>query len=157
MGKVLKNMFKVIGYMLLTSVLAVFYSLKYVLCGKSIIGRIAILGMYSGLIASLIYFPIVFKIVLVGMALLDLILAISTIKNENMGSDEAGNEKKMYEQYQNNRGYKNPFFDGMSFEEAKKEYRKLMNKYHSDNIDGSLEMTLKIAEAYSNYCTARGR
>ena len=157
MGKILKNMFKVIGYMLLTSVLAVFYSLKYILCGKSIIRRVAILGMYSGLIASSIYFPIVFKIVLVGMSLLDLILAISMIKNKNMSSDEAGNEKKTYEQYQNNRGYKNPFFDGMSFEEAKKEYRKLMKKYHPDNIDGSLEMTQKIAEAYSNYCTACGR
>ena len=38
MRKVLGNVIKVIVYMLLTAVLALFYSLKYILCGKSILG-----------------------------------------------------------------------------------------------------------------------
>ena len=146
-----------IGFMLFALVIAVFYSLKYILCGKSIIGRITTRGMYSGMIASFAYFPIVFKIMLAGLLLFDLLLAFSMIRNEDKSADEKGNEKNTYEQYKNNRGCTNPYFDGMTFEEAKKEYRKLMKKYHPDNIDGSLEMTQKIAEAYSSYCTACGR
>lgn len=157
MRKVLGNVIKVIVYMLLTAVLALFYSLKYILCGKSILGRIVILGMYFGLVASFLYLPIVFEIIFAVLLLFDLLLSVSVIRNNSESEGKRENEKNTYEQYNNQKVYKNLFFDGMSFEEAKKEYRKLMKMYHPDNVDGSLEMTQKIAEAYSNYCTACGR
>jgi hypothetical protein len=43
------------------------------------------------------------------------------------------------------------FFDGMSREEAKQEYHRLMKLYHPDNKDGSLVMTQKIRSEYDKY------
>lgn len=47
---------------------------------------------------------------------------------------------------------KNPFFEGMTFEEAKKEYRRLLKKYHPDNVGGDAKKTQEIVAAYDDYC-----
>lgn len=89
--------------------------------------------------------------------LIDIIFSVLMMKSGNNSRDENDNGSNYENTYKTHKTYTNPFFEGMSFEEAKKEYRKLMKKYHPDNIDGSLEMTQKVAEAYSNYCSACGR
>ncbi len=43
------------------------------------------------------------------------------------------------------------YFFGKSPEEAKKEYRELLKKYHPDNPGGSVEKTTRITEAYEYY------
>lgn len=46
---------------------------------------------------------------------------------------------------------------GGRYEEAKKEYRRLMKQYHPDNAGGDLEMFQKISAAYNQYCATCGR
>jgi len=47
------------------------------------------------------------------------------------------------------------YFKGMSAEEAKKEYRRLMKKYHPDNVEGDTQATQMISNAYREYCLGR--
>ena len=42
-------------------------------------------------------------------------------------------------------------FSGLSIMEAKKLYRKLIRKYHPDNLDGNAEYTKKITTDYMAY------
>ena len=56
------------------------------------------------------------------------------------------------------RGMKRGLFDGMTMNEAKKEYRRLMKQVHPDNAGGGdPEMAKKISEAYNNYRKRVGR
>ena len=159
MKKIITGGFKFIGYLVISLILGLFYSIKYLITGKSILGRLAIISVYAGIVASFIYKPMIFKVIMIIILLLVAILSISLMyKSGNATNDGNDSNNTNYDNaYSSYKPYKNPFFDGMNFEEAKKEYRKLMKKYHPDNIDGSLEMTQKVAEAYSNYCSACGR
>lgn len=157
MRKLIVNGMKFVGYLVIGLILALIYSVKYIFTGRSLLGRFIILSFYSGVAVSLIYKPIVFNILVALILLIDIIFSVLMMKSGNDSSDENSNRSNYENAYKSYKTYKNPFFEGMSFEEAKKEYRKLMKKYHPDNIDGSLEMTQKVAEAYSNYCSACGR
>lgn len=157
MRKVIINGMKFVGYLVIGVILALIYSVKYIFTGRSMLGRFIILSFYSGTIVSLIYKPIAFNILVALALLIDIIFSVLMMKSGNNARDEKDNGSNYENTYKTHKTYTNPFFEGMSFEEAKKEYRKLMKKYHPDNIDGSLEMTQKVAEAYSNYCSACGR
>jgi len=157
MGKVIVNLLKFIGFFVFSLVLAVFCSFKYVFTGFSLLGRIAILGTYIGIAATFIYAPTIFFIIIGLFVFAAAVFAINMVKNpssDNCNNNESSNSN---DYKRTNKTTRNPFFDGMTFEEAKKEYRNLMKRYHPDNKDGSLEMTQKIAEAYSNFCTSCGR
>jgi len=152
MKKTAVKIFTFIFYFIFNVFLGIASSVKYIFIGHSIIGKILIIGMYLGAITSAIYNPIVLKI-MVGIAfLIDIWLAFGMLKcdtnDKSNEKENSSNESK----YGSSEECKNPFFDGMTLSEAKKEYRKLMKKYHPDNMGGSLEMTQKITESYSNYC-----
>lgn len=159
MKKMIKNAIKFVGFMIVCLLEGLYYSVKYVLIGSGIGGRMLILGTYLGIIASLIYKPILFKVIIGVILLIDVICSAYLVKNSGKYTNEDSKQNNSNYEYKQDtyKTYRNPFFDGMSLEEAKKEYRKLMKKYHPDNIDGSLEMTQKITEAYSKFCAASGR
>ena len=148
MEKALATILKFMGYFFFIIILGVIYSIKYVITGKSIISKMAILGIYAGLIASLIYNPMIFMIVAGIIVMVDILLSISMINNKGE------KDNKSFDNYKSYKKSANPLFDGMSLEEAKKEYRQLMKKYHPDNINGNLEMSQKIVKAYGDYCIA---
>jgi len=72
-------------------------------------------------------------------------------------SDDGNNKYSENRAYESGEKQEVPFFAGMSLEEAKKEYRRLMKLYHPDNVNGDAEMSKRISVAYSQYCAAYGR
>ena len=154
--RIFKDLLGVIAWLLIVPIVGAFQMIKYLIKGKSIIGKLVMLLFIAGIVCSFIFKPIVFKILMMLMVIADLFFATSMVKSWNETSSkeayEESNTSTQYERYTTI-----PFFDGMTVEEAKKEYRKLMKCYHPDNVGGSLEMTQRISEAYSKYCAVYGR
>lgn len=149
MKKLLKNILWTMFYIVFCPVYAVFESIKYIVTGKNIVGKIAIVASYAGVIALALIKPLVFWIVLGLIILLDFTAAIFMTKSGTSNkSNESGNGN---EEYHSEQGNKVSFFDGLTVEEAKKEYRKLMKMYHPDNSNGDEEMSKKISAAYDQY------
>lgn len=69
-------------------------------------------------------------------------------------TNESGNGN---DEYHSEHGCKISFFDGMTVEEAKNEYRKLMKRYHPDNYNGDEKMSKRVSVAYDQYRTLYGR
>lgn len=154
MKNVIKNILWTIFFTLFCPVYLIFASLKYVVLGKSIAGRLAVLVGYSGMVLLALFKPIAFLIVIGIIALCDLVVAIFMARSDTSKTNESRNDNA--EQH-SSRSYKIPFFDGMTIEEAKKEYRKLMKQYHPDNSNGDEEMSKKVSAAYAQFCAAHGR
>ena len=154
MKKKMTIILKFLCSLFFSPLLAIIYSIKYILTGTSHIGRAVLVGIYSGSIVAFIYKPIVFMIVLVAFFVFDVLFSVLLARDFEKNEQEGGNNSNTYQKYNS---YENRYFDGMTLDEAKKEYRKLMKKYHPDNIDGNLEMTQIITEAYSKYCVAYGK
>lgn len=152
MKKVIKNIFMTIFYFLFCFVNLIIVSLKYVVSGSFVLGKIAIASFYVGMTILAINRFTVFVCIVGLLSIGLLIFAIYMVKSDD------GNNK-----YSENRAYKScekqevPSFSGMSLEEAKKEYRRLMKLYHPDNENGDAEMSKKISVAYSQYCAAYGK
>jgi len=151
----IKNILWILFFVIFCPIYLVFSSLKYIVTGKNIIGKLAILSSYAGIVALAVLKPFAFWIVFGILALLDLVVALLMTKSgttNKTNESENGNSE-----YHSQSGCKIPFFDGMTVEEAKKEYRKLMKMYHPDNANGDEEMSKKVSAAYNQYRTAFGR
>lgn len=155
MKSLIKNILWTMFFMVFCPIYLVFESLKYVLLGKNIGGRLAIIASYMGIVLLVFFKPIAFGVVIGIIALCDLIAAILMAKAGTSKTSESS--KKESEEDHSSQGCKIPFFDGMTVEEAKKEYRKLMKQYHPDNINGDAEMSKRVSVAYSQFCAAYGR
>jgi len=155
MKKVIMNLFKVLFYFVFCAVLAVVESIKYVFTGKRILGKLGIIGLYAGYVLLALYKPVIFVVMLALLVLIDLLVVIYMTKS--MDSDTKGTSSEDSNGYRRYSRQKIPFFDGLSLEEAKKEYRRLMKQYHPDNAGGDLEMSQKISAAYNQYCATCGR
>lgn len=155
MRDLIKNVFGTVFFIIFCPIYLVFISLKHIVTGKGIIGKFAIIAGYTGIVALVFLKPIAFWIIMAIFAVCDIAIAIymtrceSTSKSENSESDDT--------EYHSTQGHKIPFFDGMTVEEAKREYRKLMKQYHPDNINGDAEMSKRVSAAYSQFCAVYGR
>lgn len=155
MKKIIKNILRTLYMIVFLLIYCIVASFKYIFTGKRILAKIAILMGYAGIAALGIWKPLGLWIVLGIIGLLDFVLAIimtKTIAADKTKDSENGNSEHCSEQ-----GCKIPFFDGMTVEEAKKEYHKLMKKYHPDNSNGDEEMTKKVSAAYQKYRSGYGR
>ncbi len=156
MKKMMKEILRIIGYFMFLLVLTVIESVKYIATGKSILGKLAIIAGYSGLIIAAIFTPVLFDILLGIVLAGELIFTLTFIKSGYSGKDSKDHQngrddEKYYRRYHNDELDQDCFFAGMTMEEAKREYRRLMKQYHPDNEGGSLEVTQKISTAYSQY------
>lgn len=87
---------------------------------------------------------------------------INNILKKNRGSVQGNSNnyrQESYEYYEepaeevqpSNTAVNRSFFAGLTPEEARKEYRRLLKVYHPDNNGGSTEMTLRINADYEQY------
>lgn len=150
--KAVIGILKVIGYFVLFFMLAIFESIKYLFHGKKIIGKVVIIACYLGLAASAKLNTNIFLAVIGIIAILDMIFSISSVSS----SDD---KKSRTQNNGNNSDYSNTktntrfsLFDGMTLEDAKREYRRLMKIYHPDNQNGDLSMSQRINNEYREYC-----
>ena len=155
MKKIVRDVFKIVFYFVFCGAMAVIESIKYIIVGSSIVGKLFLIASYSGMTALAIFKPTVFVVILCVLAFVDLAMAIYMVKNIDSTSENNNSNEK--EEYKSNYSQKIPFFDGMSVEEAKREYRKLMKQYHPDNANGDAEMAKQISAAYSQFCASYGR
>lgn len=156
MMKIVKRVAKALFYLIVCMILTVFESVKYVVLGGNLIGRSFIVAGYAGLVASAILKPQIFIGLLIIIGLAELLLAIFI-----SGNKETYNNNK-YSNYRNksnnfNEEQKVAFFDGMSVEDAKREYRRLMKQYHPDNNGGDGEMAQKVSAAFNQYKVIYGK
>jgi uncharacterized membrane protein len=147
----------------------------------SFIRRAATLLGIAGLIALLILKPLIFLILLAiffVVLFLVMLCVIIEVRKEEQEKEESRREfeKEYYRNngyYNQNRSYekssyerknsdntrtttnttKSSFFEGMTLDEAKKEFRRLIKIYHPDNKGGSLEMSQKITSEYERFRT----
>lgn len=154
MKRLLTTILKTIFYFVLCAVLAVFETIKYIFTGSNFVGRIMILGGYTGLATLAIMKPTIFMIILVLLAVCNLLESVYMVRH--IDAYEAG-DSRQERQFNSFASQKNLFFEGMSVEDAKKEYRKLMKQYHPDNANGDAEMSKKISAAYTQFCSVYGR
>lgn len=155
MKKIFSNVFKMVFYFIFCGIMAMIESIKYIFTGSSIWGKIFLLASYSGMISLAFLKPTVLVLMLCVLAVCDLAMSIYMVKNLDSTSTNDGGNKK--EEYKSNYNQRIPFFDGMSVEEAKREYRKLMKQYHPDNANNDAEMSKQISAAYSQFCSVYGR
>lgn len=136
-----------------TMALLIWYPLKesvtYILKGHSIVGRIFLSGVYGGLVLLAVFKPIGLYIILGIAAAIWIAVTIYVYRT-------SWNKEDFYRDWSGSRTDRaegrNPFFEGMNAEQAKKEYRQLMKKYHPDNPEGDLEMSQKVVAAYQRFC-----
>jgi predicted membrane protein len=147
----------------------------------SFIRRAATVLGIAGLIALLILKPLIFLILLAiffVVLFLVMLCVIIEVRKEEQEKEESRREfeKEYYRNngyYNQNRSYekssyerknsnnnrtatntaKTSFFEGMTMDEAKKEFRRLIKIYHPDNQGGSLEMSQKITSEYEKFRT----
>lgn len=142
-----KKLAKVLGYFIVITVLSLVASIKCIIKGESLAVRMVIALCHAGLISAAVFKPIVFFFLLVIILVAELAFSIYTIALEEKLDYSA--EDTENEEY----SVKGSFFAGMTLEDAKREYRRLMKQYHPDNQGGNLEMTKIISEAYREHCT----
>lgn len=155
MRGLIKNILGTLFLVIFCPIYLVFTSFKHIFKGKGFIGKLAIIAGYAGLIALAVFKPIIFWILMVIFSVCDIAAAIYMTRSESTSKGE--NSEKDNAEYRSTEGRKIPFFDGMTVEEAKKEYRKLMKQYHPDNVNGDAEMSKRVSAAYSQFCVAYGR
>ena len=149
MKRILDEILKIICYMLVLIWLLIKVSVMG-LIKAPIIVKILIGLAYVGLGAAYIYKrPLFF--VLAGVMLVVIFIASLYVINEFRDSGENCYSGCKYKT-------SIPFFDGLSKDAAKAEYRRLMKQYHPDNGKYSdLSKTQEIAMAYSQYLAQFGR
>lgn len=148
--KAVIGILKVIGYFVLFLTLAIFESIKYLFCGQKIIGKVAIIACYLGLAASALFNTNIFLAIIGIIAILDMIFSIHCASSSE-------NKKSRTQNNGDNNAYSNAntrytLFEGMTLEDAKREYRRLMKIYHPDNQNGDLSMSQRINNEYREYC-----
>lgn len=146
--------FQYLGSLLLNSVFSLLFfvvsSIRYVIVGEKLLLKSAILVGYTVMIWSGLRHPVLFA------SLLGFILAVAfffgclMVKHHDAAYEENG-QKSICDTG------KIPFFDGMTAEKAKKEYRRLMRKYHPDNSGGDVEMTQQVIAAYQRFQMVNGK
>ena len=155
MGKRIRRGIKLTGtfiqYFLIELVMIGYCSV----CGivsAPIIGKIGIVLIYAGIVLLAIFKRVFFWCVLGLVLIVATALALWMTKDNDDGrAYEKESAKKSVA-----KKVRNPFFEGMSIEEAKKEYKKLLKIYHPDNESGDLEKTQSVTIAYSQYCSELG-
>lgn len=155
MKKLINNLLWTLFFIAFCPIYLVFESLKYIVLGKNIVGKFVIVAGYAGIIALALFKSLALLIVLGKITVCDFVAAILMARYAE-ASKEKGSENSKAEHHFAQE-YKIPFFDGMTVEEAKKEYRKLMKLYHPDNSNGDEEMSKRVSAAYNQFCAAYGR
>gem|GEM_PF-2686897 len=183
--KAIGILIKIVAYMICAIVMLLKYSVEEIIFSTPI-KRTGIISLYVGAIALFIFRRWWFW-ALLGVFILGLLLCVVlVIIDECIPGEEQGyrtdeeqryhsDEERYYHSddesfhhsdegsYYNSRrgqtgGAAIPFFDGMTREAAKEEYRRLMKQYHPDNGQcGNLAMAQEIATAYSSYVARYGR
>ncbi len=149
MKKIITEGFMIIGYFIFSLCFGIYEAFKYLFMGTSWKIKIALLGSFICLIVLGIFNPTIFLILISIIGSIVFLFAVYLVKGN------VGDTSNKYE-YDNAKESKFLFFDGMTYAEAKKEYRRLMKKYHPDNENGDLEMSQKISTEYDQYCTMCG-
>lgn len=155
MGKRIRRGIKLTGtfiqYFLIELVMIGYCSVSGIVSAP-IMGKIGIVLIYAGIVMLAIFKSVLFWCVLGLVLIVATALALWMTKDNDDGrADEKGSAKKSVA-----KKVRNPFFEGMSIEEAKKVYKKLLKIYHPDNESGDLEKTQSVTIAYSQYCSEHG-
>ena len=150
MGKRIRRGIKLTGtfiqYFLIELVMIGYCSVSGIVSAP-IMGKIGIVLIYAGIVLLAIFKSVLGLVLIVATA-----LALWMTKDNDDGrAYEKESAKKSVA-----KKVRNPFFEGMSIEEAKKEYKKLLKIYHPDNESGDLEKTQAVIIAYSQYCSEHG-
>lgn len=149
MMKAVIGMMKVIGYFVLFLLLAILESIKYLFCGKNFIGRTVIASCYIVIAVSAVFNLNVLLAIIGIIVILDALFSIFTV----LSSKKSESRRKGYSgSHNSNYDTRLSFFDGMTIEDAKREYRRLMKIYHPDNQNGDLSMSQRINNEYREYC-----
>ncbi len=155
MKKSSKNISLTILFMIILPVYLVIKSLKYIVAGNNVVGKITIISIFTGIVLLALFKPFALWIGIGIIVLLDFIIAVHTIKagaTDQTKESENGNNK-----YHSAQECKISLFEGMTVKEALKVYYKLMKKYHPDNANGDEEMTKKVSVAFDEYSDLYGR
>jgi len=102
--------------------------------------KLLTIAVYLSIILSAIYSRIVFGVI-AGLILI--VSAYMALKLTFYDFSEKQKAQGLTE---------NPYFEGMSQKKAKKEYKKLMEKYDPEKESGNLEKLISVTSAYSQYC-----
>jgi hypothetical protein len=137
--KGLKLISEFVFYFLLICGMCIYYSVKYIAKGENKILRGGLILLYPGLAAAYIFLKPVIGVILIIFAAAVALAAIFTMSHVwekwPAGAADAKNE----------------FFEGMTLDDAKREYHRLMKKYHPDNCGGDSDMAKRIAASYEQY------
>lgn len=117
-------------------------SMKCIIFSRKLLVKLIVLTGYALLVWSYLYHPMLFGIIVGIILLVAFFFAVMMIK--------CGGGSKEGDTYSST-GSRIPFFEGMTVEMAKKEYRRLMKEYHPDNGGGNLEMAQEISAAYRQF------
>jgi hypothetical protein len=166
-------------YFVTGNIALLFYAVKYVFTGKKPAGKAAVILGLGGAAALAFFNLPCFLALLALYELFLLIVTIRVLSGRNAKTEESGEKSQdthggsqgdrektqgfgddpqgAHEKAQGSRntgpdrafGQFTAFFGGMTKEQAKHEFRRLMKEYHPDNPDGNAEMTRKISEEYN--------
>ena len=154
MMKAVIGILKVIGYFVLCLIVAIFESIKYLFCGNNVVGRCVIIACYLGIAASAVLNPNVLFVIIGIIVILDTLFSIYIVSSRKNAESRRNNHGGGHNT-NSNTGYS--LFEGMSLEDAKREYRRLMKIYHPDNQNGNLAMSQRINDEYSEFCATYAR
>lgn len=145
--------FQYLGSLLLNSVFSLLFfvvsTIRYVIVGEKLLLKSAILVGYTVMIWSGLRHPVLFAIF--GGIILTVAFLFACLMVFYSGTEQKEKSDSSYV------GSKGAFFEGMSAEMAKKEYRRLMKKYHPDNEGGDMEMAQRVIADYQRFQMANGK
>lgn len=136
---IMKTMAKFILLFFVVICATLYGSIKYVLTGKNIAVKIVMIGIYVGYVSSWFVNRSIFIIISSILVIGELLFAYFLAKEDSNPKRTEKTAKRT-----------NSLFGGMTMDEAKREYRRLMKLYHPDN-GGDLEMSQQISREYSRY------
>lgn len=145
MKKIIKTVFVLIAYIIITTGYIAYYSLKGLFVCP-IIGKIGILFSYAVMGISYHYNKKIFWGILVVIGVFITYIAVYCWKSESP------DDKFEEEDFNYKENVAEEYFYSLNKEEAKAKYRKLIKMYHPDNIEfGDVEKSVEITTAYSQY------
>lgn len=152
MKKMIKESIRIVIYMILMLGEIIKYSIKNLILG-SVFRKIGIIIIYAALGGICAFNKKVFLII-IGIFILGLFIAALSLRKTGKKLESGVNNSSC--ERKNNIPI--PFFEGLSKEDAKEEYCRLMKQCHPDNGKfGDLAKTKEVATAYSQYIARFGR
>ena len=136
----INHIFSVLGYWCFILGYSIYASLKYIITGSSVLGKVLCGCIYAGFVSAFLFWRSGFWILLILYGVVSLVGSVlMRIDELKTGQSIDGNDKSK------------SLFYGLSERDAKTKYRNLMKQYHPDNQGGNLEAAKRINREYELY------